>query len=130
MSDSQTGEVDEDFVGADVAPGTGPDVEGLAAVKAFGAFEGGSLVIATHHPAVGSRFESGVGDEVRARAGDDLDVVEQTLALFEEHHVQGRGRVAAVVEDACRLEVSPRGFAAFIAIGPVRRASVVGTGID
>ena len=87
-------------------------------------------MIALEGPASGAGFKSGVGDQIDA-IGDveDLDVVEQALAFAEQADLEVVDRAAiitlAIIEHIRRFDAGPRGFAGFVAVGPVRGQAMI-----
>src|SRR5436190_6588111 len=92
-------------------------------------------MVTLERPTRGAGFESGIGDQIDAIGNsEDFDIIEQTFAFAEQADlevVDGAALIAlAVIEHIRRLDAGPRGLAGFVAIGPIRRQTMIGKGVD
>ena len=122
------GEAGLDPVRARVPAAVGAEVQ-AAAAQVAGGLKPRRDVVALHRPSPQPRLEGGVGHPVRPAQVGHHDVVEQALALLQEHDVQlvdrGPGVVRPVVEHTRALDIRPRALGRLVAVGPVGGQPVV-----
>lgn len=106
-------------------------MKAIAAAVTAAHFLGGAGVVALRGPPGETRLEGGIGDVVGPHgAGDQLYVVDQALAALQKPDLHEVDRTRTVVQNAGGLDVGPGRLAGLVAVGPVRRESVVTAGID
>src|SRR5580765_6524080 len=100
-----------------------------AVVSADG-FQCRSDVISLRVPAGKTGFKGRIGNAVDAvRDVEDLNIIEQALAFAKQPDleiVDGPAVVTlSIVEPVSGFDGCPRGFAGFVAVGPVRRQTMI-----
>ena len=121
----------ENAVGLIVAARAGADVQTFAADEAP-VLQCGEIMRALQHPAVESRLEAAVGDEVRAVVHAHLDFIHETFAETLQHDDERvvRGRAERFAKRAVVFDGGPEALAGVIAVGPVPGMMGVAVGID
>src|SRR6266516_4476199 len=87
-------------------------------------------MVTAHDPAGLAEVKGAVGATVGDSRGEDLDIIEQALALAHEVAFEEAGGLNPVVEVAGAFDRGPRRFLRFIAVGPAMSQAMVAARVN